>query len=79
MSYDVVTPMLTTNLSFRNKSLRARNKVALVEFLGGLARPVPRYAVTVTQDKKYFMSSEKKSKAKNKNLMTTFGKSLFLN
>ena len=31
-----------------NKILRARNKVAHVELMRGLARPVSRYAVTVT-------------------------------
>ena len=35
------------NPSLRNKSLRARNNVAHVELLLGLARLVPRYAVTV--------------------------------
>ena len=34
--------------TLRNKSLRARNKVAHVELLRGDVRPVPRYAVTVT-------------------------------
>ena len=47
MPQDVWTPMMTINPSLRNKSLRARNKVAHVELLRGLARPVPRYAVTV--------------------------------
>ena len=42
MPHDVWTPMLT-----HNKSLLARNKVAHVELLRELARPVPRYAVTV--------------------------------
>ena len=40
--------MITINLSLRNKSLRARNKVAHVELLQGFAKPVPRYAGTVT-------------------------------
>ena len=47
MPHDVWTPMITINPSLRNKSLRARNKVARVELLRGLARPVQRYAVTV--------------------------------
>ena len=42
--HDVWTPMITSDHSFRNKSLRARNKVTHVELLRG---PVPRYAVTV--------------------------------
>ena len=71
--------------SLGNKSLRARNKLAHVELLRGDARPVPRYAVTVTyknptaqKTKNIFLRFEKKSKAKAKNIMTTFGKSLFL-
>ena len=83
MPHDVWTPMITVNSSLRNKSLRARNKVANVEILQGLARPVLRYAVTVTyrnkqrKTKKLFCPP-KKSKAKNKTVTTTFGKSLFL-
>ena len=46
-THDVWTPMITSDPSLRNKSMRARNKVVHVELLGGLARPVPRYAVTV--------------------------------
>ena len=45
--HDVWTPMITSDNSFRNKSLRARNKVTHVELLQGLARLVPHYAVTV--------------------------------
>ena len=48
MSLDVWTPMLTSNPSFRNRSLHARNKVAHIELLQGFARSVQRYAVTVT-------------------------------
>ena len=76
MPSDVLTPMLTNDLSIRNK-------VAHVELLQGLARPVPRYAVTVTyrnryrMTKKYVLFSEKKAKLKTKNITTTFGKSLF--
>ena len=40
MPYDVWTPMITINLSLRNKSLRARNKVAHVEVLQGLCRDI---------------------------------------
>ena len=64
----VWTPIITSDHSLRNKSLRARNKVAHVELLRGL---VPRYAVTMTyrnqQRKKNKISCppEKKSKAKN--------------
>ena len=47
MPHDVWTPMITINPSLRNKSLRARHKVAHDELLRGLTRPVPRYAVTV--------------------------------
>ena len=46
-----------------NKILRARNKVAHVELMRGLARPVSRYAVTVTYRNQ---QRKKKSKAKNK-------------
>ena len=65
MPQDVWTPMIT---SLRNKSLRARNKVAHVELLRGI---VLRYAVTVIyrnqqrKKKKISCLPEKKSKAKN--------------
>ena len=39
--------MISSDPSLRNKSLRACNKVAHVKLLRWLARPVPRYAVTV--------------------------------
>ena len=61
--------MLISDPSFCNKSLWARNKVAHVELLPGFARL--RYAVTVTyrnqqrRTQKDFLSSEKKSNAKN--------------
>ena len=42
--------MITNNPSLRNKSLRARNNVAHVELLQGVARLEPRYAVTVTYE-----------------------------
>ena len=60
--------MITSDHSLRNRSLRARNKVAHVELLRGL---VPRYAVTVIyrnqqrKKKKISCPPEKKSKAKN--------------
>ena len=77
--------MLTSNPSLCNKSLRARNKVAHVELLRGLARPVRRYAVTVTyrnqqrkKQKRFSVLWKKKNKTKNKKITTTFRKSLFL-
>ena len=85
MSRDVWTPMITSDHSLCNKILRGRNKVAHAELLRGLARPVLRYAVTVTyknqqrKKQKRFSVLRKKSKAKNKKIITTsFGKSLFL-
>ena len=85
MPSDVWTPMITTDHSLRNKSLRGRNKVAPVELLRGLARPVPRYAVTVIyrnqQRKKQKIISvlrKKRAKLKTKIITTTLGKSLFL-
>ena len=68
MPQDVWTPMITSDHSLRNKSMRARNKVAPVELLRGL---VPRYAVTVIyrnqqrKKKKISCLPEKKSKATN--------------
>ena len=66
MLHDLWTPMITINLSHRNKSLRARNKVAHVELLRVLEKPVLQYAVTVIyrnqqrkKQKKDFLSSEK--------------------
>ena len=47
MPRDVWTPVITSDHSLRNKSLQTRNKVAHVEHLRELARPVPRYALTV--------------------------------
>ena len=70
MPQDVWTPMITSDHSLRNKSLRARNKVAHVKLLRGL---VPRCAVTVI----YRNQQRKKKRAKPK-ITTTFGKSLFL-
>ena len=84
MPHDVWTPMITINPSFRNKSLQARNKVAHVELLRELARPLQRYAVTVIhrnqqRKKQKIFYAFRKSKAKNKQkIMTTFGKSFFL-
>ena len=48
MPFDVWTQMIENDHSLCKKNLRARNKVAHVELLRGLARPVPRFAVTVT-------------------------------
>ena len=68
MPQDVWTPMITSDHSLRNKSLRAHNKVAHVELLRGL---VPRYAVTVIyinqqrKKKRFFVFQQKNSKAKN--------------
>ena len=76
--------MFINNHSLRNKSLLPRNKVAHIELLRELAKPVLRYAVTVIyknqqrKKNKEFLSCEKKSEVKNKNITTTFGKSLFL-
>ena len=86
MPYDVLTPMITINPSLRDRSLGVRNKVAHVELLRGLARPVTRYAVTVIygnqqrkKTKNIFCPPKKKSNAKDKKkIMTAFGKSLFL-
>ena len=70
--------MITSDYSLRNKSLRARNKVAHVELLRGL---VLRYAVTVInrnqQRKKKRFPVLQKKRAKPK-ITATFGKSLFL-
>ena len=67
--------------SLRNKSLRARNKVAHVELLRGL---VPRYAVTVIyknqqrkKKRRFSVLRKKRAKPKTKELTMTFGKSLF--
>ena len=85
MPHDVWTPMISSDHSLRNKSLRGRNKVAHVELLRGLARPVPRYAVIVIyrnqqrkKQKRFCLLRKKRAKAKTKKIATTFGKSLFL-
>ena len=56
-----------------------------VELLRGLARPVPRYAVTViyrnqqrNKQKRFFVIRKKRAKLKTKKITKTFGKSLFL-
>ena len=51
MPFDVWTLMLTNNLSFRNKSLRARIKIVHID-------------MRMQDIEKIFCSSEKKSKAK---------------
>ena len=78
-------PMITSDHSLRNKSLWPRNRFAHVELLRGLVRPVPLYAVTVTYRKQrhrtqkiFSVFRKKRAKLKTKNIMTTFGKSLFL-
>ena len=74
---DVWTPILTSNLSLRNNSLRARNKVAHVELLQGLCRDM--LWKPITQDTKRFSVLRKqRAKLKTKNITTTFGKLLFL-
>ena len=72
--------MITSDPSLRNKSLRARNKVAHVELLRGLARPVPALIYRNQQRTKQeiFSVFRKKSKPKAKKITTTFGKLLFL-
>ena len=64
MPGDVWTPMITSDPSLCKESLRARNQVAHVELLQGLARSVPRYVVTAIyrnqqRKKKDFLASEK--------------------
>ena len=81
MPQDVWTPMTTSDNSLRNKSLRARSKVAHVELLRGL---VLRCAVTVIyrnqQRKKPKKSSvfRKIKESQKQKKTTTFGASLFL-
>ena len=80
MLHDVRTPIITSDHSLHNKSLRARNEVAHVELLQRLAKPVPRYAVTVIyrnqqrKKQKRFFVLRKKSKAKNKKINDNFRK-----
>ena len=74
MSQDVWTPMLTSNPSLRNKSLRARNNVAHFELLRGL-RPV---GTDNAGRKEIFCPPKKEQSSKQINITTTFGKSLFL-
>ena len=75
------TPLLTRYPSRRNKSLRARNKVAHVELLRGLCRDM-LWLLPVRTDnaghKKIFCPPKKERKLRIKNIATTFGKSLFL-
>ena len=77
--------MLTSNPNLHNKSLQARNKVAHVELLRGLARPVPQYAVAVIyrnqqrkKQKRFSVLRKKEQSPKQKKITTAFGKSLFL-
>ena len=82
MPHDAWTPMITSNPSLRNKSLKARNKVTHVELLRRLARTVPRCAVTYRNQqckkKKIFCPPKKRAKLKTKEITTAFGKSLFV-
>ena len=75
MPHDVWTPMITSDHSLRNKSLPARNKVAHLELLRELARPVPRYAMTVIyrnqqRKKQHRFSVLRKKRAKPKTKKT---------
>ena len=85
MPQDVWTPMITSDHCLRNKSLRARNKVAHVELLRELARPVPRYAVAVIyrnqqrKKQRIFSVLQKKIKAKNKKNIDDFRKIVISN
>ena len=67
--------MITSNHGLRNKSLRARNKVAHVELLRDLCRDMLwlwSIETNNARNKKDFLSSEKKI------MTTTFGKSIFI-
>ena len=84
MPHDVWAPMITINLSIRLKSLRARSKVAHVELLRGLARLVPRYAVTVInrnqqrKKQKWFSVLWKKDQSQKTKNNDRFRKVVFL-
>ena len=82
MPQDVWTPMITSDTAFATKACELATKSHVLNFLRGLVRPVPRYAVTViyrTQEtKKIFCLPKKRAKPKTKKITTTFGKSLFL-
>ena len=72
--------MIISNHSLRNESLRARNKVAHVELLRGLARPVLWPIETNNTDKKKILSSEKKrAKLKTKKHNDDFRKVVISN
>ena len=76
---DVWKPMLTSNPSLCNKSLRARSKVARVELLRGVARLVPRCAVDYRNrecriQKRFSVLREKKSKTKEQFYNNNFRK-----
>ena len=65
MPFNVWTPMLTSNPSLRNKSLRVCNEVTRVELLREIVRPVLQYPVSVTYNgkhKKFFCFSKKRAK-----------------
>ena len=74
MSHDVWAPMLTTNPSLCNKSLRARNKVAHVEFcegIRGLCRDMlwlwPMRTDNAGHKNDYLSSEKKEQGSKHKN------------
>ena len=82
MPYDVWTPMLTSNPSLRNKSLRARNKVAHVELLQGLCRDMLWVWPVGTDNaghKKMFCLPKKKAKLKTKKYNNNFWKAIISN
>ena len=69
MPQDVWTPMITSDPSLRNKSLRSRNKVAHVELLRGLARPVTViYRNQQRKKQKDFPPSKKRARPKAKKI-----------
>ena len=77
--------MLTNNPSLRNKTFHARINVAHVKPFRGVARLVPRYAVTAIYGnreriiQKIFSDLQKKrAKPKNNFITTPFEKSLFV-
>ena len=77
MPHDVWTPMITSNTSLRNKSQRARNKIAHVELLQGLARACEAAICSdcdlqkpIMQNTKRISVFRKKENLKTKNLTT---------
>ena len=81
MPFDVWTPMITSDHSLRNKSLRTRNKVTHVEILRGLCRNMLRLWSIETNNarkKRFFVLRKNRAKLKNKKITATFGMLLFL-